>query len=199
MGLLGIPVAVTSMVLRGLVDTTRAPLAIGRVAESLGRLASLADALHALPTDDVLARLDTLNVSLQRLASAEESLARLATMDGTLIELAGARAELARLADASAVLPALAEVAPALSRLAEAAHALESLARHATVLPAIAANSRTLPKLPDRMTGLEDTMDRLEASVRVLAEATAPLQGTTQRLGRLVDRLPERRRRDEDG
>ena len=86
---------------------------------------------------------------------------------------------------------------PALERLADASQALERLSHSATVLPAIAANSRTLPKLPDRMTGLEDTMDRLETSVRVLAEATAPLQGTTARLGRLVDRLPERRRSED--
>src|SRR3954447_12319557 len=198
MGLLALPVALTTRLVRGLVDASRTPMALARLADAAGRLAMLADALEDLPTDDVLSRLDVLNGNLERLASADEALAELAGTAAVLSELAAVRPVLETLAKASESLPALAEVGPSLHRLADASEALERLSHQSTVLPAIAANSRTLPKLPDRMVGLEDTMDRLEASVRVLAEATAPLQGTTQRLGRLVDRLPERRRRDED-
>ncbi len=43
------------------------------------------------------------------------------------------------------------------------------------------------------------TVPALVAVVRVVAGAVAPLQGTTQRLGRLTDRLPDRRRRRADG
>ena len=156
----------------------RAPLTVLRAAEAVRRL----------PADEVMARLDELNANLERLARAEESLGTLAETAAVLHELAAARP----------ALDALAETATPLARLAEASSSLETLARNASVLPAIAANSRSLPKLPDRMLGLEHTMDRLEASVRVLAEATAPLQSTTARLGRLVDRIPERRRRDEE-
>jgi prefoldin subunit 5 len=218
MGLLALPFAVGGALVRGLVDTTRTPMAVVRLADNLGRLAEMrpalerlaaaAEGLPSLPVDEVLARVDALSATLDRIASAEESLARLATLDETLIELAGAREALVRLSEAAGTLdelagasrslPAIAAVGPSLDRLAGASPALEQLARSATVLPAIAANSRTLHKLPDRMTVLEETMDRLEASVRVLAEATAPLQGTTARLGRLVDRLPERRRRDDE-
>jgi hypothetical protein len=190
MGLLALPV----VLVRGLVDVGRAPFALAGIADSLARIARVADALREVPADDVLERLEALNANLERLASAEESLSRLATLDETLIELAGARDALVRLSETAGVLGELAAARPALERLAETSEAVDRLSHSAAVLPTIAANSRTLPALPDRMTGLEDTMDRLEASVRVLAEATAPLQGTTARLGRLVDRLPERRR-----
>jgi hypothetical protein len=43
------------------------------------------------------------------------------------------------------------------------------------------------------MRELSATMEELKSSVVALGTTMAPLQGTTQRLGGLVDRLPRRR------
>ncbi len=43
------------------------------------------------------------------------------------------------------------------------------------------------------------SLKRLDDTIGVLAEAVQPLQGASERVGRLVDRLPERRRRGRDG
>ena len=85
-----VPVALTSMLVRGLVEW-RAPFALAGVADSLARIARAAEALDRLPADDVLERLEALNANLERLAHAEESLGRLATMDETLSSSRGRR------------------------------------------------------------------------------------------------------------
>jgi hypothetical protein len=61
---------------------------------------------------------------------------------------------------------ALAEVAPALQRLPDTANALD---------------------------GLGDAVETLQSSVASLNAAVTPLQGTAERVGRMVDRLPRKR------
>ena len=46
-----------------------------------------------------------------------------------------------------------------------------------------------------RLSTLAETMTELQESVTALAATVAPLQGTTERLGRFVDRIPSRRTR----
>jgi hypothetical protein len=43
-------------------------------------------------------------------------------------------------------------------------------------------------------TSLSESISRLDASITTLADTVAPLQGASERIGRLVDRMPERRR-----
>lgn len=83
------------------------------------------------------------------------------------------------------------------------------------MLPELARSAGELTDLPERIAELAVHLDqtrehlaplasetgRISASVSqlgetttALAEAIAPLQGASERFGRLVDRLPERRR-----
>ncbi|MFD1151001.1 hypothetical protein [Saccharothrix hoggarensis] len=49
--------------------------------------------------------------------------------------------------------------------------------------------------LEPRISAPAGNTGQLDESIRVLAAALGPLQGTTERLARLVDRLPDRKRR----
>ncbi|MBE9373387.1 hypothetical protein IQ251_02895 [Saccharopolyspora sp. HNM0983] len=110
----------------------------------------------------------------------------------------------------------LPDLVRALDRLAPAADALAQLAEARSTLDELAAQVRHLPEtleqlrmlheqvvavacdlraLEPEIQGLAETTAALDESIRVLAGALGPLQGTTERVGRLVDRLPERRRR----
>ena len=55
------------------------------------------------------------------------------------------------------------------------------------------AASELVKVTPDLRT-VAGRIEELDGQIKVLADALAPLQGTTERLGRLVDRLPQTRR-----
>ena len=95
---------------------------------------------------------------------------------------------------------------PELEKLTGAISHVEVLARHADT---------TFPELPPRLETLDSSLstaatelvrvapdlrtvasriEDLDGQIKVLADALAPLQGTTERLGRIVDRLPSGRR-----
>ncbi|MCC8250289.1 hypothetical protein [Saccharothrix luteola] len=113
--------------------------------------------------------------------------------------VSGVRA-LPRIADA---LEKLAPLAQALPQVAELRGTLERLEQLATfvanevpeALHQLEAVQRRLTELEPRIATLAGSTGQLDESIRVLAAALGPLQGTTERLGRLVDRLPDRKRR----
>ena len=101
----------------------------------------------------------------------------------------------------------LAGAVPELEKLTSAIEYVEVLARHADT---------TFPEMPPRLASLDNQLtvaaseltkvtpdlrtvasriEELDGQIKVLADALAPLQGTTERLGRLVDRLPQGRSR----
>ncbi|MEU4762219.1 hypothetical protein AB0H12_03120 [Actinosynnema sp. NPDC023794] len=107
---------------------------------------------------------------------------------------------LPRIADA---LEKLAPLAQALPQVAELRGTLERLEQLATFLAnempealhQLEVVQRQLTELEPRIATLAGSTGQLDESIRVLAAALGPLQGTTERLGRLVDRLPDRKRR----
>ncbi|MBB5800553.1 ABC-type transporter Mla subunit MlaD [Saccharothrix ecbatanensis] len=109
-------------------------------------------------------------LTLPRIADALEQLAPLARSLPEIVELRGTLERLEQLATFLA------------NELPEALHQLEAV-------------QRQLAELAPRITTLTDNTGQLDESIRVLAAALGPLQGTTERLGRLVDRLPDRKRR----
>jgi DNA repair ATPase RecN len=188
---------------------------LAETGESLGRLAEAADALHALADAvDSLEVLADAGSAIRELSRTAPDLARLAEAVESLAQLAAMRTVLEEIAVAGQSLPRLAAVDESLVRLAGASEALDRLSHMSTVLPALAASARNLPQMPERIdaldAGVTRTLERLEAvepdlrqlantilqldeSIGVLADALGPLQGTTERLGRIVDRLPTRR------
>src|SRR3712207_2064262 len=93
-------------------------------------------------------------------------------------------------------LPRIAVALEALTPLAELRGTLERLEQLATFLAneppealhQLEAVQRQLTELEPEVAGLTGSTGRLDESIRVLAAALGPLQGTTERLGRLVDR-----------
>lgn len=109
-------------------------------------------------------------LSLPRIADALEQPAPLAQSLPQLVELRGTLERLEQLATFLA------------NELPEALHQLEAVRQQ-------------LADLAPKITALADDTGQLDESIRVPAAALGPLQGTTERLGRLVDRLPDRKRR----
>ena len=156
-----------------------------------------------------LHRLGDAAPSLETIAEAVPIVERIADAAPTLRALAAAVDDLHTLAGAAPALTDLAGAVAALEKLTDAIGAVETLAEHADT---------TLPELPPRLRSLDDALataagelqkvtpdvrtvagriDALDEQIKVLADALAPLQGTTERLGRLVDRLPRRSGRGE--
>lgn len=107
---------------------------------------------------------------------------------------------LPRIADALEKLTPLAQALPQVLELRGTLERLEQLAGHlATELPEALHQledvQRRLAELEPRIAALDGNTGRLDESIRVPAAALGPLQGTAERLGRLVDRLPDRKRR----
>lgn len=150
---------------------------------------------------DALASLPRLAKSLDRLSDPNGPIAQAATLRGSLETLASGGGSLDRLADVSTTLERLAtldqslqklgELGPTLERISELGEAVKGIAALEDSVKQIAALEGSLAKLSE----LADTMDELQVSVATLAQAIAPLQGASERLGRMVDRIPSRRSR----
>lgn len=150
---------------------------------------------------DALASLPRLAKSLERLSDREGPIAQAVTLRDSLETLASGGGSLDRLADVSTTLERLAtldqslqklgELGPTLERISELGEAVKAIAGLEDSVKQIAALEGTLAKLSE----LADTMDQLQGSVATLAQAIAPLQGASERLGRMVDRIPTRRGR----
>jgi ABC-type transporter Mla subunit MlaD len=91
----------------------------------------------------------------------------------------------------------LPRIAVALDRLADAADDLRRLADTADdARRMLATMSRDdLTDAQETLRRLADTVANLNAVVASLNTTVSPLQGATERFGRLVDRLPQGRRR----
>jgi methyl-accepting chemotaxis protein len=151
----------------------------------------MASALERLVSD----QLERLSTVTEDLDSAAESLKQMADSTAPL-----ARPETARVADGAPGFR-LARVNEAMGDLRELRAALERLASDFPLIPshvdraasAVETTNEYLAVVVPIMRELAATMEELKASVLALGSAVPPLQGTTQRIGGLVDRLPRRR------
>jgi hypothetical protein len=104
-------------------------------------------------------------------------------------------AALDRLAPAADSLAALAETRDAIEEIADGAqHPAHTLDQLRVVHEQVVTLACDLRVLEPEIQELARTAAALDRSIRVLASALGPLQSTTERVGRLVDRLPDRRR-----
>ena len=92
---------------------------------------------------------------------------------------------------------ALPRIALALERLAASTDDLRRLADTGDELRRLlrAASSEDLVQARETLQRVADTVAQLNLAVASLNTTVSPLQGATERLGRLVDRLPQRNRR----
>ena len=164
--LMTFPFTTVGAVVDGLRSLPRTANALERlVSGQLDRLASVTDDLDRA-TESLKKVADATTV-----ARAEPSGIRLARVDDALADLRELRAAIERLANDIPLIP---------SNIDRAATAVETTNEYlASVVPV--------------MRDLAVTMEELKSSVFALGNAVAPLQGTSQRLGGLVDRLPRRR------
>jgi hypothetical protein len=140
---------------------------------------------------EALAAFPQLVRALERLADPDGPLAQASAVRGPLQNLAEGGGALDRLADVSTTLERLATLDRSLAKLGELGPTLARIGDLSDSVRQIAELEESLLKLSN----LADTMGELQASVAALAATIAPLQGTTERLGRLVDRIPSRRAR----
>jgi ABC-type transporter Mla subunit MlaD len=89
---------------------------------------------------------------------------------------------------------ALPRIARALERLADSADDLHRIAATGDELRRLlaAASSEDLLAVRATLQHVADTVSQLNLAVASLNTTVSPLQGATERLGRLVDRLPQR-------
>lgn len=92
---------------------------------------------------------------------------------------------------------ALPRIALALERLAASTDDLRRLADTGDELRRLlrSASSEDLVKARDMLERVADTVTQLNLAVASLNSTVSPLQGATERIGRLVDRIPQRNRR----
>ena len=92
---------------------------------------------------------------------------------------------------------ALPRIALALERLASSADDLRRLADTGDELRRVlrAASSDDLAQARETLQRVADAVAQLNLAVASLNTTVSPLQGATERLGRLVDRFPQRNRR----
>jgi ABC-type transporter Mla subunit MlaD len=112
-----------------------------------------------------------------------------------LLSLARSGADTARRgADVALALP---RIALALERLADSADDLRRIADTGDELRALlrATSGADLKDAQDMLRRVAETVAELNFAVASLNTTVSPLQGATERLGRLVDRLPAGRRR----
>ena len=121
--------------------------------------------------------------AMQRLSDLAPAVDRIAGFGSTLDDIAADRCPRSSSSRGlEDTLDQLARVAPALEELAGVGDALKSLAR---VVPTLES--------------LDATIGDLKGTLVALSETIAPLQGTTQRLGRVMDRIGPRRHAKESG
>jgi hypothetical protein len=92
---------------------------------------------------------------------------------------------------------ALPRIALALERLASSTDDLRRLADTGDELRRLlrSASSEDLVKAREMLERVADTVTQLNLAVASLNTTVSPLQGATERIGRLVDRIPQRGRR----
>ncbi len=129
--------------------------------------------------------------ALERLADPQGALSQVSSIRRPLESLAAGGGALDRLADVSNTLERLATLDRSLARLGDLGPTLARIGDLSESVRQIAALEDSLVKLST----LNETLADLQYSVAALAATVAPLQGTTERLGRFVDRIPSRRTR----
>ena len=152
-----------------------------------------------------LRELSEVRADLHTLAGAVEALRELATARDDLSALAGAVGPLADLARAGEHLGPLAAAVGAdgpVRRIAAAVDDPSGAPVEGADPPRLVALDANLTRAADHLASVAPDLrsvaariDALDRQIGVLADALAPLQGTTERIGRIVDRFPDRSRR----
>ncbi len=150
---------------------------------------------------EALASLPRLARSLDRLSDPAGPVAQAVSLRAALETLASGGGALDRLADVSTTLERLATLDESLQKLGELGPTLERIGDLGEAVKEIAALEESVRQIAEldqslvRLTEVATTMDELRESVATLALAVAPLQGASERFGRMVDRIPSRRNR----
>jgi hypothetical protein len=126
--------------------------------------------------------LPDLAVAVQQLSNLTPAVEQIASFGTTLAEIQRAVPALEQLATLGGTLDDLARVAPALERLADLGTTLEALLETLRPLGELASLAPTLQSL-------DASISRLEGALVTVSDTLAPLQSTTQRVGKVVDRL----------
>ncbi|NNN22496.1 MAG: hypothetical protein HKL80_10920 [Acidimicrobiales bacterium] len=124
--------------------------------------------------------------ALKQLGDLGASMERIASFDKTLGEIAAIVPALEELSKLGNVLDDLAKVGPSLERLANLDDVFSQLL---SILEPLSNLSGIVPVLER----LNETMISLGGDLGSVSETLAPLQNTTQRVGRVVDRITSRR------
>jgi hypothetical protein len=189
--LLGFPLALSRLTLAGARAGVDALAAVPRAVTALEQLAALAPAVRDLATlAPPLAELAGLAMELRTLVGPG-GLARVAPVVEDLHTLTRQAERLtAALPMLGTVQQALSAASPALFELARMGRSLDDLAGARDALVRLAETSAS-------MRPLADSVSDLHATVMALSGTITPLQGASERLGRLVERFPAGRRRPE--
>lgn len=149
---------------------------------------------------EVIRTLPRLVVAVERVAAVGPALDALSSASAHLERLAVLADRAVKLSDTEQVRVEVLRALAATTRIAAAASALDPLPEQVEELTrSIGTVADRLGEVEPDLTALARMIAALDESIRVLATAVAPLQGTSERLGRLVDRLPDRRRKQTGG
>jgi hypothetical protein len=133
-----------------------------------------------------LLALPSVVTSLQQLGEVAPAIERIAGFEATLSEIAGVVPALGQLAELGTTLDAIAQVVPVLERLALVGDVLAELA---SVIEPLSALSTLVPTLES----LDRSISELQVTIGNVSDTLSPLQSTTERMGKVVDRLANRR------
>jgi hypothetical protein len=133
-----------------------------------------------------LLALPSVVTSLNQLSQMAPAIERIANFDETLAEIAGVVPALSQLAELGTTLDALARVVPVLERLALVGDVLAELA---SVIEPLSALSTLVPTLES----LDQSIGELQVTIGSVSDTLSPLQSTTVRVGKVVDRITTRR------
>ncbi|MCD2197789.1 hypothetical protein LQ327_30900 [Actinomycetospora endophytica] len=190
---------------------------LGEAADDIHALAEAVPALQQLgaAAEDISALREAVPALVQ-LGAAAEDISALREAVPALVQLGGASEDIRALTAAVDPLTRLAAMEHDLRRVADAVPEVEKITGAISHVEVLARHAdTTFPEMPPRLQELDSSLsvaaaelvkvtpdlrtvagriEELDGQIKVLADALAPLQGTTERLGRLVDRLPQRTR-----
>jgi DNA repair ATPase RecN len=203
--------------LHALAEAVPALQQLGAAAEDIHALAEVGPALAQLgAASEDLHALAAAVPALQQLGAAADDISALRDAVPALVQLGGAADDISALTGAIDPLTRLAAMEDDLRRVADAVPEVEKITGAISHVEVLARHAdTTFPDMPPRLQQLDSSLsvaaaelvkvtpdlrtvagriEELDGQIKVLADALAPLQGTTERLGRLVDRLPQRTR-----
>lgn len=207
---------------RSLTTLAGARPAIDRIADAgaaIDRIAAACDAIERIgASGDAIDRIGEASAAIDRIGEVSEAIdeisqasaaiREIARAGGAIQQIAGARAAIEEIAGARAAIDEIAAARPSIDKIGSARDDIASLAVSADVLGRLphelliaqlgTVADRIGPLVQDT-TRLAESIDQLDGAIATLATTMHPLQGATERLGRLVDRLPSQQARRQRG